>query len=100
MAKSGNRPQCFRSAALVGGYSDVPLEEPRGTDKLRTKRPEFEHTRLRRQKKQHGSLIGGMGECMGVLKGCPYPVLCLGETTEGTYLLKRFKQGNATDTFS
>jgi len=68
-------------------------------DKLQTKRPEFEHIRLRRQYKQHGSLIGGMGGCMGVLKGRPYPVPCLGEITEGTCLLKRFKQGNAVDTF-
>eukprot|EP00983_Pelagomonas_calceolata_P017938 562393-Pelagomonas_calceolata.AAC.1 len=36
---------------------------------------------------------------MGGLKGRPYPMPCLGETTEGTYLLKRFKQGNASDTF-
>eukprot|EP00983_Pelagomonas_calceolata_P118247 1160488-Pelagomonas_calceolata.AAC.10 len=32
-------------------------------------------------KKQHGSLIGGMG----VLKGRPNPVPCLEETTEGAY---------------
>eukprot|EP00983_Pelagomonas_calceolata_P069101 1150244-Pelagomonas_calceolata.AAC.2 len=40
-----------------------------------------------------------MEECMGVLKGRPYPVPCLGETTEGTTLLRSFKQGNATDNF-
>eukprot|EP00983_Pelagomonas_calceolata_P043247 1138834-Pelagomonas_calceolata.AAC.1 len=34
---------------------------------------------------KNGSLIGGMGECMGVLKGHPYPVPCLGEITEGTF---------------
>eukprot|EP00983_Pelagomonas_calceolata_P016426 518549-Pelagomonas_calceolata.AAC.1 len=68
-------------------------------DKLQTKRPEFERTRLCRQEKQHRSLIGGMGKCMGVFKGRPNPVTCLGETTESTYLLKRFKQGNATDTY-
>eukprot|EP00983_Pelagomonas_calceolata_P032149 1009437-Pelagomonas_calceolata.AAC.1 len=29
-------------------------------------------------------VVLGMGECMGVLKGRPYPVPCLGEITEGT----------------
>eukprot|EP00200_Dunaliella_tertiolecta_P003930 CAMPEP_0202347116 /NCGR_PEP_ID=MMETSP1126-20121109/5619_1 /ASSEMBLY_ACC=CAM_ASM_000457 /TAXON_ID=3047 /ORGANISM="Dunaliella tertiolecta, Strain CCMP1320" /LENGTH=373 /DNA_ID=CAMNT_0048938627 /DNA_START=709 /DNA_END=1828 /DNA_ORIENTATION=+ len=67
-------PQQQEQQHLYKKCTQVALEEPRGMDKLQTKRPEFEHIRLRRQYKQHGSLIGGMGGCMGVLKGRPYPV--------------------------